>query len=694
MTEYIGLDFETYGSVDLRTHGLDRYLADPHFRVLIACTFQDSGVAYFGRYDFVEDFEKARVELAKAIEGKTIVAHNAGFEHGVLAKLDIHVPVSRMIDSAVVARAAGGGSALAAAAPQLLGTDKMEEGVSLIRLFSVPQKEQLERGDLAHQMSVVRNNPDDWLTFLRYCELDAMLGYLIWQKYAGHLTPLEYDFNTITMEMNATGWPVDMDSVREMQRRYLENVAKLEENFRLNCDAEKLNLNSYPQQKAWCAERGIKANSFDEKNVAKMITKITDKIQNGSGLTKDKANGYHEVLDFLEVKQALGGSALKKLQVIIDTVGEDGRLRDQYIHCGAGQTLRTTGRSVQMQNLPRLVNQLEMDRLQGDIYDWTNTDLANNLRQVFTSSHKDGQLLVGDFASVESRGLAWLAGEQWKLDAYRDGIGVYELQASKMYGTPYDLVTKQERTTGKVGELSCGYGAGGGAVQSFGEGMGITMTEDEAAKLVYDWRDANPMTVAFWHRLDEMLRQALAGIPQVSLLPDGFLLQFRAVQTPASLAKEAPGAQSIRVWVVGPDSAVFMSRFFHGCYTSGGNVRYHRPSDRKTGDLWKKGFIDPKTKQFRHYELYGGKLAGILTQSFCRELFMRSMVKVSQWCDNVMPVTLIGQFHDELVVDYVPAHASNVTEIVMGFEMAMSDPGLAKSFPLKAEVKHDYRYIK
>ena len=43
-------------------------------------------------------------------------------------------------------------------------------------------------------------------------------------------------------------------------------------------------------------------------------------------------------------------------------------------------------------------------------------------------------LIVGDSRVVESRGLAWLAGEQWKLDAYRKGQDLYKVQAGKIFG--------------------------------------------------------------------------------------------------------------------------------------------------------------------------------------------------------------------------------------------------------------------
>src|SRR5690606_8354579 len=111
----------------------------------------------------------------------------------------------------------------------------------------------------------------------------------------------------------------------------------------------------------------------------------------------------------------------------------------------------------------------------------------------FRSSSPYGQLIVADFASIESRGLAYLAGEQWKLDAYRRGEDVYKAQAVKIFKLgSVDDVDKSQRTTGKVGELSCGYGAGPVAVKDFAAKMHVEMSEAQAGKLVRDWRDANP----------------------------------------------------------------------------------------------------------------------------------------------------------------------------------------------------------
>jgi DNA polymerase len=689
MPARIGLDFETYSAVDLPKHGLARYVRHHTFRPLIASVARENLPTQ--TVEFITDPGVAAHQLSSLIGDATIVAHNAGFEQAVLNSIGLHYESSRFIDSAVVARAAGAAGRLEAAAPQLLDTDKLESGKNLMRLFSIPPKD--AGPDAEFDVNLITDNYDDWLEYIHYCEVDAELGLHIVMEWEHVLAPYELAYQAVTMNMNNAGWRVDIPLVEEMQRRYLANLDHTLQTFRDTHDAQELNLNSLKQMKEWCEKKGVKATSFDEKNVAKLLTRIEQKLLSSAKLTQDKRDNYMAVRDLLRTKQALGGSSLKKLQVIIDTANE-GRLLDQYLHCGAGQTLRTTGRSVQMQNLKRLSTIEDMDTLHDPSVYWDNTQLAENLRQVFTASDPKGKLIVGDFSSVESRGLAWLAHEDWKLDAYRKGQDLYKTLASNMFGVAYNAVTKEQRQIGKVGELSCGYGAGPGAVMMFAENMGVDLTEGEATKLVHDWRDANPNIVALWDRLNDMLIDVVEGRGATRRweLSDGLALTLTAIHPPTSLQKINPHAVTVQMSVTRQRTTI-LNRFFHGCHRRGRNVVYYKPSELKTGELWKDTFIDPKTKHRRHHELYGGKLAGILTQSFCRELFFESLLAVHVLMESRRTVQLVGQFHDEIVLDWQPG-SFGLDGVELELEKLMSNSTIAPSFPLAAEIKHDYRYTK
>jgi DNA polymerase len=731
-TKLFGLDFETYSDVNLPKHGLDRYVSDPSFQVLLA-SIAPNKTDFMVRttcFDFVTTFsyDVVRASFVQQLshlynEGYTLVAHNAGFERAVMRRMQVpRLLFERIWDSAVAARMLGAASSLANSTAQLLPKQKLEVGASLIQKFCIPNEWNGYAAPTAELLMQDTETQDDWTTFKHYCDVDAERGVelveylqetLDWPALNVHP---EGFYEPVTARMNQIGWKVDLDLVHEMQLRYEENVQNAVETFREQYDPKgELNLNSMPQLKAWCAERGIKTTSFDSDHVDKLLTKVEAKIGTMSS-TDPRYNDYAQVLALLLTKKEMGGSSLKKLQTIKNLTGTDGRLRDQYLHCGAGQSYRTSGRGVQMQNLKRLGSGMIEDMLtvfdQDQEYD--NDQLGENLRQVFTASHADGQLIVGDFSSVESRGLAWLAGADWKIDAFRQGKDLYKVQAQSIYNVKYEDVTKAQRQTGKIGELSCGYGAGPVAVSRFAQGYGVDMDEAEALQLVRDWRAANPEVVELWDTIDTLLHKTVdTRMEQTARLANNLELRFRPITTPATLLKQHPGAQSLVMELWSTQAGIrdypILQRVFHGCYTRGRNICIYKPSERKTGDAWTSHFIDPKTKKVRFYDIYGGKLAGILTQSMCREMFFYALHRLDLDMKGVANAKIVGQFHDEIVVDWVPADAD--------FQFPQEDPveyyGLSydatlilvkdamtrvsdqfKGFPLEADIKSGYRYIK
>lgn len=694
MDNIIGLDFETYSFTDLIVHGLDNYTHDEYFTPLIACT-HGPVAGHRQRFDFIADYNGARSALIKALGDNAIAAHNAGFEQAVLEQMGINVPSNRFVDTAVLARAAGAAGKLEAAAPQLLGSNKIDTGKELIKLFSIPGEYQARVMNGAFDPQIVKDYPDKWEEFFYYCQVDADLSYELVVQLLPGFPVKELVNNAVTMDMNNTGWHVDLDLVKEMQRRYVENVSTVVTDFILSCNAYDLNLSSFKQLQEWCAERGVKASSFDEASVTRMLKSVTKKIADPD-TPDEKAAALTQVQMLLETKQVLGGSSLKKLQTLLDRTSADSRLRDNYLHIGAAATYRTSGRGVQMQNLKRLNGQGDDVEL---LYDpeviWDNDRLASNLRQVFTATDPDGKLIVGDFSSVESRMLAWQAGEQWKLDAYHQGQDLYKVLAGKIFNIPVDQVTKGQRQTGKVGELACGYGAGPDAVREFAAKMGVPLEPLEATMLVKDWRAANQRIVNYWHELDAALHAAVMGEITEVALPHG-VVQFVPCGAPYSLREQLDNhdLSSLNMRVFPHWSNKVLSRTIHGVYLKGRNVGYWKPSERKTGDLWVDRFTNPKTKQQQLYTVYGGKLSGLLTQSLAREMFFDSLRTFKDWSDRHDNVRLVGQFHDEIVVDWGPAPGKpDLLDTMYQLEKAMTTTVLPE-FPLDAEIKSDYRYTK
>ena len=704
----LGLDFETYSNVDLKKHGLDRYIAGKDFTVLCASIYGKTvSPGGYTEYDFVmspvDDLKTFMEDLKWYVtNGYSIFAQNAGFERAVMGEMGFEYRYARRIlDSAVIARCEGASSSLEQSLKQLTTVKKLESGLEGIRTFSIPNEWNEGKPPTIEKILSDSDMLNKWTDFKRYCTMDAHGSFLLGKQYTGRdYLNFEHHYEELTSQQNRRGWPVDLKLVREMQYRYEQNLQEELLQFYSVWDPdETLNFNSPKQLVKWCADRGVKADSFDTEHVEKLLPKITAKLESMDDL-EQKYRGYQEVEAMLKTKQILGGTGLKKLQVILDTVGADGRLRHQYMHCGAGQSFRTTGRGVQMQNIKRLSGELfDMPSLYDTDTEADNDTLGSNLRQVFTSSNEGGELIVGDFSSVESRGLAWLAGADWKIHAYEKGQDLYKVLASSIFSVDYDDITKDQRQTGKLGELSCGYQAGPVAVKRVADKMRIPMTEVEALKLVRDWRSVNPEVENLWATIDEGLHQAVDTRTTIrTSLSNGLKMVFRQIDVPESLASIHPGACSMMMELHDSYGNIILQRALHGCYKRGRNICIYKPSDGKTGPPWKNHFTDQKTKKIRFYDVYGGKLAGILTQSYCRELFFASMYRLENELKWVSNAEIIGQFHDEIVVDWWPAngsHSRTLEQVQEIMRKAMSTvPVHSEGFPLEADIKHAYRYIK
>ncbi len=101
--------------------------------------------------------------------------------------------------------------------------------------------------------------------------------------------------------------------------------------------------------------------------------------------------------------------------------------------------------------------------------------------------------MVADFSAIEARVIAWLAGEQWRLDLFRCGGDIYCQSASQMFGVPVEKHGKNAdlRQKGKVTELACGFGGSIGALTAMGA-LDRGLAEGELKLLVDAWRAANP----------------------------------------------------------------------------------------------------------------------------------------------------------------------------------------------------------
>jgi DNA polymerase bacteriophage-type len=131
-----------------------------------------------------------------------------------------------------------------------------------------------------------------------------------------------------------------------------------------------------------------------------------------------------------------------------------------------------------------------------------------------------GHVLIGaDFSSIESRVLAWVAGEEWKLDTYRRFDAThdpsdepYTVTAAKIFSKPAAAIAPDERKVGKTCDLAFGYQGG---VKAFRVFEPERFSDEEVERFKQDWRAVHPNIKRFWYDVDAAAWRAVRERGQV-----------------------------------------------------------------------------------------------------------------------------------------------------------------------------------
>jgi len=227
----------------------------------------------------------------------------------------------------------------------------------------------------------------------------------------------------------------------------------------------------------------------------------------------------------LELRAGGAQSAVKKINALLARAGADDRIRGAFRFHGAA-TGRWSGAGIQPQNLKRpVVNDLDaaIAAVATGNYEHVRSLYPRPLAIVGDCSRAmicaaPGHVLIGaDFSSIESRVLAWVAGESWKLDSYRRFDATHDprdepycVTACKIFNKPNGSFTKDdpERNIGKTCDLALGYAGSLGAFRKFEPDR---FTDDEVKAFIHGWRQAHPNIKQLWYRLDKAAWIAVQG---------------------------------------------------------------------------------------------------------------------------------------------------------------------------------------
>lgn len=635
----LSIDLETYSDVDLPNCGVYRYVEGDFHILLFAYAFDEEETKCVD----MACGEHLPAEVLDALQDDNIIksAWNAQFERTCLSKyLGTQLSPDSWQCTMVWAASLSLPLKLATAA-QALKTAQQKDAVGerLIRYFSLPCKPTKANGGRTRNLP--EHAPEDWKLFKSYCIQDVETERDIRRRLEKFpLLLQEWDYYHMDQRINDRGILIDKELV---QQAIICNMAMSEEMTKRAYALTGLeNPNSVSQLKGWLEERGIEVDSLGKKNVASLITDL------------DKHSADGEALDMMKLRLQMAKSSVKKYQAAERYICQDGRAHGLLQFSGANRTQRWAGRGIQLQNLPQnhistldeareLVKMGCFDMIEA-LYGNTPDILSQLIRTMLIP--KDGcEFIVADFSAIEARVLAWLAGEQWRLDAFQRGEDIYCASASQMFGVPVVKhgINGELRQKGKVAELACGYGGGAGALISMGA-LDMGLKEDELPDIISSWRDANPEIVKFWYAVEKAAIETVKDHTDRTVGRIGF--QFSANT----------------LWIVLP---------------SGRRLAYIKPKlqPNRFGRMALTFEGLGANNKWTRGETYSGKLTENITQATARDLLAEAMRRM-----ELAGLGIVGHVHDEVILE-VPKGQYTVDDVC---NIMNRNPAWADGLPLSS----------
>lgn len=497
-------DFETRSTVDLKKTGLYVYAEDPTTDVWCFCWCIGDGPVQTWRPG--ESVPEALVDALAA--GAIFYGHNVGFEHAIWMQILVPrygwppLPFEQCRCTAAQAAAMAlprdlGGAAMAMG----LDVNKDQAGKRLMLTMAKPRR--IEGGE-----PVWWDVPDRIERLIAYCEQDVVVERALTKKLRP-LSDFEQAMFELDHEINTRGVRIDLKSVRNADVIVKKALLTLNEEMATRTRNAVGAATQVARLTEWVRSQGLEIDSLDKQGINTALK------QAGEGTNLRRV---------LEIRQEAAKSSTAKLEAMKLRACRDGRARENLMYHGAS-TGRWSGKGIQLQNLPRpnlkqkdIDGAFEVFRSQDpawlELWGRPLSVVSDCLRGMVVAD-PGNELVMADFSAIEGRVLAWLAGEEWKLQAFRDydagtGPGIYELTAARILGIPVEDVTPAQRQAqGKVPELFLGYGGGKGAFISGAAVYGLEVDEDHAEATKVQYRGANPKTVEFWYDLDRAAMSAV-----------------------------------------------------------------------------------------------------------------------------------------------------------------------------------------
>ncbi len=681
----ISIDFETRSFADLAQVGSWVYSEHHSTDVIVLCyAIDNQPIRYWlpkHLRHLIPDYPKNRT-IASAgdmpadlyvviLEGHHVEAHNVAFEYGIWANIMvarygwIKILNHQWRDSMAAACYYALPAKLDKLARALGFQGKDPEGERLIskycKLYLKTAKQEIP--------------VDDLRKFIAYCRKDVEVEQAV-SDYLGDLPDREQKCYTADLIMNARGLFLDAEGIANASAIVDQRAEELTKEFN---KLTGLNPTQGAKLLVWFAGQGWQLENLQ-------AGYLQDLLDDGEMPQCDARRA-------LEIRLKINKASTKKLDAMARQRGQDGRARFQGRYHGA-MSGRPTGAGFQPLNLNRgydsdtgispdqLVRDISyrngryLDAIYGDA-----TDAVAKASRHWIMAEPGNKIMSGDYVSIEAVILACLAGEEWKIEAFRNKVKLYELMGDKIHGLPPGTVTKAthpaERQDGKTGELAFGYQGALGAWLKFDDSG--RHSDERILEINKAWRAEHPATQKMWYGLEAAAIEAVTK-------GHGYVTGYRQI-----------GFEMVDEWLsmILPDGKRL---WYRDAQLRVGMPPWHQPKikeDCASGDCSCRpreyiSYLAMKAGQWIRVSTYGGKLTENAAQGTSRQILEPAKQRVAKYMPGGLS-SIILAVYDEIVTE-IPENFGSEER----FREILEEPAgdWCKGWPIRAETWVGSRYRK
>lgn len=678
-------DLETYSTVPIK-NGVHAYAEGAEI-LLCAYAFDDGAVQV---WDATADHTMPK-DLYYAFKNpkvKNIGFNCGGFDRIILKYArGMNIGVANMHDVMVQALSHALPGKLETLCEALgLTTDQAKDkrGRQLINLFCKPRPKNMKL-----RRATRETNPEEWQQFIEYARQDVEATRTVYRKlpkwnYVGG----ENTLWQLDQRINDRGFCVDIELAEAAIRAVNTEQEVLSSRIGEHTDGEITSANQRDAMLGYILrEHGVALPDMRADTIERRLN------------DPDLPQG---IKDLLLIRSQSSKTSTAKYKKLMDAVNADGRMRGTLQFAGAGRTRRWAGRTFQPQNLARPKHkQAEIDRGIkaikagcADVVCESVMELTSSAIRGCIVAPEGKKLVISDLSNIEGRFAAWVAGEEWKLDAFNMfdiGVGadLYVLAYARAFNISPDKVGPDERQIGKVMELALGYQGGVGAFLTFAAAYGLDLEQLAQRAITVIPKTVLRDAESFWEWAVKQRRTC--GLPKHQFIVCDSLKRMWRTAHPAIssswVAIENICVQAInnpgKVYTYRRIRAVKQGAWLRVILPSGWSLCY--PSARVDGEgkITYMG-LDQYTRKWQRLSTFGGKLLENICQSGARDVMADNMPRIeNDGFDIILTV------HDEIITEApVDKTVDNLSALLA------TVPSWAEGLPLAAAGFETERYRK